>query len=301
MRLNDRYGLRFASDHLPQAHKELKPDEPYLQVKVVDIYKIFPLPHGTQRQGLVKSLAAWKWKAKPLQPCKGDQHGIGWEVGADTPPPSDILQGAHGDVLVTKLRTLKPDLNGPSLVAFDRTQKYLNNNPEPAARASQDPWQAGSDPWSQWFHQHPAEGKSAGTKPAADRLQQAEERIKATVTASLQKQIDQWQQPSGWDTDQDMEGDDRDKLDTRFQFLESSVAELRQQNVKFEQWFGDAAEANQVTNRQINALATQVQTQQLELGNLNKTVHDHNAEIRREMSAGFGNIEALLSKKHRTD
>ncbi|CAJ1436142.1 unnamed protein product [Effrenium voratum] len=140
-----------------------------------------------------------------------------------------------------------------------------------------------------------------GAKPAADRLQQAEERIKATVTASLQKQIDQWQQPSGWDTDQNMEGDDRDKLDTRFQFLESSVAELRQQNVKFEQWFGDAAEANQVTNRQINALATQVQTQQLELGNLNKTVHDHNAEIRREMSAGFGNIEALLSKKHRTD
>ena len=51
IRLNDRYGLRFNTAQLPQAHHTLKPDEPYLQVKVVDIYKLFPLPHGTQRQG----------------------------------------------------------------------------------------------------------------------------------------------------------------------------------------------------------------------------------------------------------
>ncbi|CAJ1449681.1 unnamed protein product [Effrenium voratum] len=298
-RLNDRFGLRFPTDRLPQAHQALRPDEPYLQIKVVDIYKVFPLPHGTQRQGLAKSLAAWKWKAKPLQPCKGDQHGIGWEVGAETPPPSDILQGAHGDVLVTKLRSLKPETASPALVAFDRTQKYLHSHHEPV-KATHDPWQAGQDPWSQWFHQHPAEGQATSSKPAADRLQQAEERIKADVTASLQKQLDQWQPPNSWDEDQTM-ADDTHKFESRFQHLEPSVAELRQQNYKFEQWFGEAAEANAATNHQINAIAKEVHTQQAELSNLNKSVSDHNAEIRREMSAGFSNIEALLSKKHRTD
>ena len=300
VRLNDRYGLRFHAARLPEAHKELKPDEPYLPVKVTDIYKLFPLPHGTQRQGLIKSLAAWKWRAKPLQPCKGDHNGIGWEIGSQDPPPNSILQGAHGDVMVTKLRTVRPEASNSTLVAFDRTQQYLHGNQDkPASSASSDPWQSGHDPWATWFNQHPQEGKVPAAPSAADRLQQAEERIKADLHATLQKQIDaQWRT---WDEDQDMDTEDTSRFESRFRQLETNVAELQRQNTKFEHWFTEAAEANQATNMQIESVAKQVHSHQAELTTLNKNVNEHNAELRREMSNGFSNIEALLSKKHRAE
>ncbi|CAJ1451073.1 unnamed protein product, partial [Effrenium voratum] len=299
VRLNDRYGLRFHAARLPEAHKELKPDEPYLPVKVTDIYKLFPLPHGTQRQGLIKSLAAWKWRAKPLQPCKGDHNGIGWEIGSQDPPPNSI-QGAHGDVMVTKLRTVRPEASNSTLVAFDRTQQYLHGNQDkPSSSASSDPWQSGHDPWATWFNQHPQEGKVPAAPSAADRLQQAEERIKADLHATLQKQIDaQWRT---WDEDQDMDTEDTGRFESRFRQLETNVAELQRQNTKFEHWFTEAAEAHQATNMQIESVAKQVHSHQAELTTLNKNVNEHNAELRREMSNGFSNIEALLSKKHRAE
>ena len=202
--------------------------------------------------------------------------------------------------MVTSWSLSYAQASNSTLVAFDRTQQYLHGNQDkPASSASSDPWQSGHDPWATWFNQHPQEGKVPAAPSAADRLQQAEERIKADLHATLQKQIDaQWRT---WDEDQDMDTEDTSRFESRFRQLETNVAELQRQNTKFEHWFTEAAEANQATNMQIESVAKQVHSHQAELTTLNKNVNEHNAELRREMSNGFSNIEALLSKKHRAE
>jgi len=63
-----------------------------------------PIPHGTQKIGVLNMLKAWKWKARPLQP---NLMFKGWAGAAEDPPnlimPTDVgdivisLQKSHGE------------------------------------------------------------------------------------------------------------------------------------------------------------------------------------------------------------
>ena len=109
VRKQDRYGLRFTNDHMEAAHKELKPNAPFEY-----LFHISPLPHGMQRPALQKLLKAWTWAAKPLQPKYAGPHGITWEVGSASSPPSTVLQHSGGDVVITEVTKEAP--HRPSFV-----------------------------------------------------------------------------------------------------------------------------------------------------------------------------------------
>lgn len=78
--------------------------------------------------------------------------------------------------------------------------------------------------------------------------------------------------------------------EARFQRLEVDITELRQQHSKFENWFQDAAAASSSMQSQIGELRTQVNAHSTELGT-----------VRSEIQNGFQHLEALFSKKHRTE
>ena len=113
-----------------------------------------PLPHGTTRAGLIKCLKSWGWAAKPLQPVRGGPEGAGWHVGSGTQPPSAVLQGAHGDVVVTKVRSVVNTKEAPSILGSFKTKAHLRSQTRTSqpprgqsnASASSDPWLQ-HDPW----------------------------------------------------------------------------------------------------------------------------------------------------------
>ena len=93
----------------------------------------------------------------------------------------------------------------------------------------------------------------------------------------------------------------------RIDRLESDMQELKAQNYKFESWFQEAAQSDQDMTQRISVVAQQVQAHQEQLLGLQHTVHQQGAtiqsataEMRAEMTQGFSNIEALLTKKHRS-
>ena len=73
-----------------------------------------------------------------------------------------------------------------------------------------------------------------------------------------------------------------------------------------ESWFQDAAQSNQEANHKLHMVANQVASHQTQLSNLEQAVTQNSTTLQavnselREMSRGFGNIEALLNKKLRS-
>ena len=92
-----RYGLRVAVEHEESVHKSLKPNVDYVKVSVQGIYHVHPLPFGTQRSAMQKLLGEWNWTARALQPAKGSQLGGAWTVGAEEPPPCQVLSAFAGE------------------------------------------------------------------------------------------------------------------------------------------------------------------------------------------------------------
>lgn len=81
----------------------------------------------------------------------------------------------------------------------------------------------------------------------------------------------------------------------RFSKMEVDMAELKQQGMRHEAWFRDAAAANANTQKQLMDLTSQVTENQKEIG-----------MVKTDIQAGFANIEGLLSgrndgKKPRTE
>ena len=169
---------------MEEAHHKLKPDEKFNGTAVQEIYKLYPLPHGTQRAALHKCLSDWGWPAKVLQTVGGGAEGAIWEVGAQKPPPSWVMQSPTGDIVITHLRSATKD---PKL-----TQGAS------AASTQGDPWHQGPDPWTK-----SASALQTGQDPAAaDRLQQIEHTLQANLQDTIRKELHQLpQQMDGQDDD----------------------------------------------------------------------------------------------------
>ena len=86
-RLRQKYGLRFLQEHKEAGTTALKPHEPFVATKVDQLYRLYPLPFGTQRVALQKCLSEWGWMARVRQAIGGGAEGTAWEVGASQPPP----------------------------------------------------------------------------------------------------------------------------------------------------------------------------------------------------------------------
>ena len=67
-RFGSRYGVRVPTKDAEMIHTQLNPEVPFANFEVNKIYELRPLPHGTQKLGVLSMLKAWGWKARPLQP-----------------------------------------------------------------------------------------------------------------------------------------------------------------------------------------------------------------------------------------
>ena len=293
-RLHHKYGIRFAQQHLEQAHSALKPQEAFINSKIQKIYRLYPLPFGTQRTGLQQCISKWSWSAKVLNAVGGGPEGAAWEVGSAQEPPSAVMQCTFGDVTVTLVRQMNQDPQPAPLLASSSTKAHIRSGrPEPASASStggaSDPWLI-KDPW----------GGFQKTGDAPDRLKQFETQLRADVVSQVQAQIH---------SNQHMEVDGtaaNDVLGARMSALEVSVHELQHQGARFEQDFNEVqtntvAQAGRIDTmanrveqhgRDVELLRTDLRTQ---VGLLQEGQHS----LQDSMGRGFAQLEALLEKKSR--
>ena len=181
-RLRNKYGLRFRTADLEHGFATLKPSEPFIGAKMQQVYRLYPLPFGTQRAALQKCLSDWGWQARVRQSVGGGDAGMAWEVGACSDPPSLILPlpDSKGDVAITLQKSMTKPSEPPALLASAATKKCLQTNKASSSGVPVDPWTQ-SDPWG---------GYRATTAPprGTDRIQQLEERF-TTSLQSVRKEV----------------------------------------------------------------------------------------------------------------
>ena len=129
-RLRNKYGIRFRVEHLEEGFAALKPSEQFVGAKMQQIYRLYPLPFGTQRASLQKCLTKWGWAARVRQSVGGGDAGTAWEVGASSGPPSSILQlPGMGDVTITLQKYMIKPVEPPALLASVNTKKFFEVQP----------------------------------------------------------------------------------------------------------------------------------------------------------------------------
>ena len=146
VRSRDRYGLRIADDCFEGVFKHLRPDQvPRPKVTVQYLFKISPLPVGTNEPSLVQWAAGVSWTIRVIKTLGPRQ----WLVGTEARPPAGWLSFLGETVLVEPVqrRTVEKQV-------VQAGHQHLPAQPAtPAAAAlpdSQDPLQI-NDPWSAYY------------------------------------------------------------------------------------------------------------------------------------------------------
>ncbi|CAE7270136.1 aquIMA [Symbiodinium sp. CCMP2592] len=305
-RLGSKFGLRVLDEHEQAVFQELRPQHTFVKVRIQARWKLHPLPHGTQRHALVQLLSKWKWPARPLQPCKGDSSGCAWEVGSAVDPPASIMQAGDSYVLIHKTKGVGPQARPEALCASNRTRRrILYDDPEIPA-PSADPWAGGLDPWS--LARPPpgllppsgAASSSAQPSAAASKITQVKSELQAGLETLVRKEVQTATAACA------APAADQDK---RLLQLETGLKEVKLQNSKFEEWFATLGSQMQQQAQQVVEVQQAVTAQKAEIGSLRTEVSGSIIQavtaLRSDMSEQFtaqtASLEALLSKKHRSE
>ena len=232
----------------------------------------------------------WGWKARVLQTSGGGGEGATWEVGASQPPRSSILQCSYGDVVVTHLRSTTRDPKPANVLASAATKRLLTQGVTPSS-ASADPWHQGHDPWAS------SSSAASGMRDpaAAERLQQIEHRLQSNLQDTIRKELQQ--------AHQQMDGQDDDfkeQTNQRFAKLEAGITELQSQHVKFEGWFAQMNQTDQFLAAQVEQTQQRIDQVHQNVNTQIASLQENVSQVRNEVSAGFSNIEAMLSKRGKT-
>ena len=260
-RLRAKYGLRFRMENLEEAHKLLKPSDPFIGAKMQQIYRLYPLPFGTQRASLQKCLTNWGWVARVRQSVGGGDAGTAWEVGSSCAPPSPVMQlpDSQGDVTITLQKSVVKPSEPPALLASAATKKFLQGSSSSSQASSSDPWtHPSADPWGSY------RPLTSSTVRNTDRLAQIEARLNTSLQdvrkevtstdpavdlSSMESRLHQnlmesvrQELANSWPTrDQNMDSSQDFTFDSttedRLNTLESGMTELQAANQKFENWF----------------------------------------------------------------
>eukprot|EP00438_Fugacium_kawagutii_P020260 Skav218155 [mRNA] locus=scaffold4591:37336:49156:+ [translate_table: standard] len=183
-RLGNKYGVRCLAKDQEDLHNALSPGKPFIQCAINHIFRLEPLPAGSQRQSLADMIHAMGWKAKPLQPCKGSQ-GKAWTVGSETMPPHPFFQAQHGWVGITKVKDQFVQAPPKELIATVKTRQHMQEaTSSTSATASTDPWlQPNQDPWAPYNAQ-----KTGG--PPSQHVQQKFDDVQQKLTDKVQASFD---------------------------------------------------------------------------------------------------------------
>ena len=324
VRLKHKYGIRVKKGDEAAAWAKLLPGLEFVDRSIQKIFELFPIPHGTQRATINKILADWSWKARALQPGKGNFHHMAWRVGSAELPPATVMTAFGADVIVTEIKDLQIPENKPTIYATAKTQKHLREQPSSStARASTgpDPW-AENDPWGGYTR------TTSSVTPTRTYKAELQDQIRETVATALKE--NQHDCPMG-----DSEGYTTE-TELRFTALESGLQELKNQNGQFMQWFNQTGERLQSNenmmqdvqdNVQQHASALQLMSASLtkaeqSIGEVQHTLNSHqqelhnlghnfgtamrtmkdelSGELMQSFDQQFNKLEALLEKRHKT-
>ena len=291
-RIQRKFGIRFAAQHVAVGFKTLRPSDEYLPVTIQKIWRLCPLPFGTLRHGLQKCLSDIGWECKVTQQVGSSSVGTTWEVGASAAPPQTVLRISDADVMVTFVRDAAKTSPVSGVVASTSTRKHLKELC--AGIDKPDPWAHG-DPWGGYKPQAPAASSNQMTQMEA-RLRSDFENATSQLKAELKMS------PSA---DVDMQAEASSAMDHRLNVVESNILELKQQNAKLESWVTQVAHSSQ-------AMSQTIQTQAADLSELRSEVQGQAAatqaslqafqtEIKESMDHGWQLITALLEKRSRHD
>lgn len=315
VRMKRKYGIRVMAEHEEQTFKQIKPDATWVNAQVQRIFQLFPLPHGLQRGGVIKLLKDHDWAVKPLQPGKGSADAMSWQVGAATPPPSDIITGFGKEILITEITREGKPVPPPKLVASAKTQQHLRAEASAPSSASTaalagDPWMLpGRDPWKPTaMHKNPNQGKS--------QLKEVTGNLKDELAAAMDQKFAELQLDA---KHQEPDGFAEHKADSlqRFAKLETSLGEMQAQQLQFSGWFTNLHQQAQLAETSIQGIQYTLNTHQAELQGLHQDIkgvseqvgqavhsalQNHKAEVSQDLDTRFDRLEALFSnKKHRSE
>ena len=306
-RLGQRYGLRFQDSAMEEAFKILRPKEEYHKVAVDKIFLMYPLPHGTTRQGLQKSLKEWGWDAKPTQPTRGGAEGAGWHVGSANAPPKVVLQSAQGDVVVTPVRSMQVTREPSQVLSSFKTRAHLKTHAASSSSGAVDPWVQHGDPWASFKPTAVTPVVAAPQQPPAvqSKLKEVEHKLRADVRTAVRRELeeqaaceDDARMQSDWDSD------------VRLCRLETSMTELKAQSARYEQWFEHSSHVQHELGARVDMLAQDLRAQREDMqaldGSTQKqcsetkaSVAQIRADVAESMQKGFNQIEAMLAKRPR--
>eukprot|EP00438_Fugacium_kawagutii_P003078 Skav215305 [mRNA] locus=scaffold3276:18327:27629:- [translate_table: standard] len=306
VRMRMKYGIRVEAENEESAFKEVKPDATFINTQVQRIYQLFPLPHGLQRAGICKLLESFQWRAKPLQPGKGNAKAMSWTVGSAVPPPSSILMGFDAqEILITEVTKESKPSPPPRFLASQKTKKHVNQRIEAAssssgAQSTGDPWlNPTNDPWASFVPTQSSNGKT--------HIQEVTGKLRQEMQDSLKKEVAELRN--------DAQATDP-QIDQRFQRIESTIGELQAQGNQFNQWFTTLGQQMQANENTMEVVQTTLSTHQQEifgmrqdlnampdqLGRaLQSALRTHQSEQDATLNSRFTRLEALMEKKHRTE
>ena len=307
VRLGTKYGLRVREAEEEQLWQILRPGQGFVKLRVAAHFKIHPLPHGFQRQGVAQLLRQWNWKGRPLQPERGDAAGSAWLVGAEEDPPSQALPLGEDFVLITKVKDLGMRRQQPSKVlATRRTARHILLDADPDASKDApmpDPWLEGKDPWSQARSSTDTQHSRLPlptTSPAVTKLAQIQEDLKHDLQDIVRQQVHAQASVA-------LPG--LTEQDRRLAALEVGMTEMRQQSSKFEAWFQSFGTRVSDQATAIAGLQSTVQEQQRELASyksefqatVNSAVTGLQQDLAQQFSSQlqgqFEQIQSLFSEK----
>ena len=300
-RFGSKCGIRVFSRDAETTHRQLCPTEPFSNFEVQKTWEMRPLPHGTQKTNIVAMLKAWGWQAKPLQPCRSEASGMGWLVGSTDDPPCCIMATSKGDVTITLHKKSAEGSKEPSIWTSTKTRAMLTktvggpnkgkqgtltydtNNPEA------DPWHRGEDPWSRFQPTQKSSASADVSMQATTMLESVESRLRNQLTS-----------------------------DPRMTQLETDVQEMRAQTTKFEGWFQEAGTQSRAMQTQLDGLSQHVVAQESAMSQLHRSMAqtEHRIEevagqvvanrsdvsaLQSQITEGFQSMEALLSKRQRSE
>eukprot|EP00435_Cladocopium_sp_Y103_P050608 s158_g15.t1 len=228
-RLGQKYGIRCLEKHQEELHQALCPNKPFVSCAVKAVYRLEPLPVGTQRASLVSTLQAFGWNAKPLQPCKGSQ-GRAWQVGAGTAPPHQFIEAQHGWIGITKVKDAAPVPQSQGLIATSRTKQHIQeaSSQSASSHSNADPWLQGSDPWSGYQpSKSAARPNVVPSQHVQSRFDDVESRLQEHVKSTMTQELHKFQESSA--------------IDGRITAVENQLQTLVDHQSKLEHWVADGS------------------------------------------------------------
>ena len=288
-RLGNKIGIRCAQKKRKELYEELFPNKTFSECQVKLLYRVEPLPAGTQRQSLVNILATMNWAAKPLQAIKGSQ-GRAWQIGAGSEPPQSVIETKNGWVTITKVKDAAAPAKQSNLIATAKTRQHIKGSASSSSATSStsDPWLGGQDPWANWNKGDQSKASvKATTTPPSQHVQQkfddVEQRLNEHITATLSKEVGNFKQSS----DSEM----------RIDAIESQIATLVENQGKLERWIQDGSSKVHAVQQEQQILSQAVQHCQHQIGEQGQAIAGVATEIgkcRNEVTGLRGEIHHSL-------